>query len=153
MKLELLFEMHADLEPGVPVGSGPYGTRSIVDVTGGTLEGPRLRARVLPSGGDWLLIRPDGKSALLDVRATVQTNDGAFVYVQYYGLIEITPAVQAALASGSGSTEYGEHYFVTQPRFETGDPRYAWLNDVMAVGEGRLRPNAVEYRVYQARPG
>ena len=153
MKLEPLFEMRADLETGVPVGSGPYGTRSIVGVTGGSIEGPRLRGQLLAGGGDWLLIRPDGKSALLDVRATARTHDGAFLYLQYYGVIEITPNVQAALASGSASTEYGEHYFVTQPRFETGDPRYAWLNDVMAVGEGRLRPNAVEYRIYHARPG
>jgi hypothetical protein len=36
-----------------------------------------------------------------------------------------------------------------QPRFETGDPRYAWLNRVVAVAEGRVLPNAVEYRVYE----
>ena len=32
--------------------------------------------------------------------------------------------------------------------FETGDERYAWLNSVVAVAEGRVLPNAVEYRVY-----
>jgi hypothetical protein len=151
MKLEPLFEMHADLRPATPVGPGPFGTRSIVDVTGGHVEGTRLRGRVLPSGGDWLLIRPDGHG-LLDVRATLETHDGAFVYVQYYGIVELNARAQAALASG-GSTEYGDHYFATQPRFETGDPRYAWLNALVAVGEGRLRPGAVEYRVYQVKPG
>ena len=154
MRLEPLFEMHADLKPGVPVGPGPQGTRSIVDVTGGRFSGARLRGRILPSGGDWLLIRPDGASALLDVRITFETHDGAFVYVTYYGVIELSAAAQAALAAPEGgSTEYGDHYFVTQPRFETGDPRYAWLNDVVAVAEGRLRPQAVEYRVFHVRPG
>jgi hypothetical protein len=38
---------------------------------------------------------------------------------------------------------------MTQPRFETGDSRYAWLNSVVAVAEGRVLPNAVEYRVFQ----
>ena len=38
---------------------------------------------------------------------------------------------------------------MTQPRFETGDPNYAWLNSVVAVAEGRALPSAVEYRVYQ----
>jgi hypothetical protein len=148
VKLEPLYDMHADLKPGTLVGPGPYGTRNIVDVTGGHVEGPRLRGRLLPSGGDWLLIRPDGRG-LLDVRATLETEDGAFVYIQYYGILELTDAVQQAVESG-GSTEFGDQYFVTQPRFETGDPRYAWLNSVVAVGEGRMRPGAVEYRVYHA---
>jgi hypothetical protein len=151
VKLELLFEMHADLGQPTAVGPGPHGTRLIFDVTGGSIEGPRLRGRVLPSGGDWLLVRPDGYG-LLDVRAAFATGDGAFVYAQYYGVLEMPPRVQALIASG-GRTEYGEIYFVTQPRFETGDPRYAWLNAVMAVGEGRLLPSAVEYRVYHALPG
>jgi len=38
---------------------------------------------------------------------------------------------------------------MTAPRFETGDPRYAWLNAIIAVGEGRAGPGWVEYRVYQ----
>ena len=151
MKLELLYEMHADLKPPVVVGPGPYGTRMIFDVTGGSFAGPRLRGRVLPSGADWLLVRPDGYG-LLDVRAALETEDGAFAYAQYHGVIEMGPRVQALVASG-GSTGYGEIYLVTQPRFETGDPRYAWLNAVMAVGEGRMLPNAVEYRVYHALPG
>jgi hypothetical protein len=38
---------------------------------------------------------------------------------------------------------------MTQPRFETGDPRYAWMNSIVAVAEGRVLPGAVEYRVFQ----
>jgi hypothetical protein len=151
MRLELLYEMHADLKAPIPVGPGPYGVRTIFDVTGGSLAGPRLRGRILPSGADWLLMRPDGYG-LLDVRAALETDDGAFVYAQYHGILELSPAVQARIAAG-GSTDFGELYFVTQPRFETGDPRYAWLNAVAAVGEGRLLPSAVEYRVYHALPG
>jgi hypothetical protein len=146
VRLEPLMEYHADLKPGVPVGDGPYGRRLIVDVSGGSFQGARLRGTLLPSGGDWLLIRPDGVGRL-DVRATFQTEDGAFIYVQYHGVVEMSEAVTKALEEG-GSTEYGEAYFMTQPRFETGDPRYAWLNSVVAVAEGRLRPGAVEYRVF-----
>lgn len=151
MKLEPLMNYHADLKPGTAVGDGPYGQRLIVDVTGGHFEGPRLRGKLLPSGADWLLLRPDG-FGLLDVRATFETDDGAFIYLSYYGILEFTEQVQAALAGG-GSTEYGDVYFMTQPRFETGDPRYAWLNSVVAVGEGRVCPNAVEYRVFHTVNG
>src|SRR5262245_29878894 len=35
----------------------PHGIRTIVPVTGGDFEGPRLRGRILPGGGDWLLLR------------------------------------------------------------------------------------------------
>jgi hypothetical protein len=146
MKLEYLMTYHADLEPGVPVGKGPFGTRTIVDVTGGTFEGPKLRGKLLRSGADWLLADDSGGSRL-DVRATFETHDGARIYVQYFGVLEFGEKVQQALAGGAG-TDFGDVYFMTQPRFETGDARYAWLNRVVAVGEGRVLPGAVEYRVF-----
>lgn len=33
--------------------------------------------------------------------------------------------------------------------FETGDERYAWLNDIQAVGVGKTVPGGGEYDVYQ----
>ena len=50
---------------------------------------------------------------------------------------------------GGQETDFGDTYFMTSPRFETGDPRYQWLNRIVAVAEGRVLPNAVEYNVYQ----
>jgi hypothetical protein len=38
---------------------------------------------------------------------------------------------------------------MTQPRFETGDARYSWLNRLVAVAEGRLVPSAAEYQVFE----
>ena len=51
-----------------------------------------------------------------------------------------------ALGAGE-ATQFGDSEFFTQPRFETGHPDYAWLNSVVAVGEGRMLPNAVEYNI------
>ncbi len=146
MKLEPLCLFSADLREPIQVGKGPLGTRSIFDVVGGTVEGERIRGKVLPSGGDWALIDDTGV-ARLDVRGTVETDDGALVYVQYHGVLEMNAKVMEALGGG-GATEFGDTYFMTAPRFETGDPRYAWLNNVLAVGEGRLMPNAVSYRIH-----
>jgi Protein of unknown function (DUF3237) len=57
--------------------------------------------------------------------------------------------VQQALGEATG-TEYGDHYFRTNPVFETGDPRYTWLNQTLFVAEGHLRPGrVVEYKVYR----
>jgi len=68
--------------------------------------------------------------------------------VQYHGVLLFNEKLAAALAEGR-ETQYGDTFFMTQPRFETGDPRYAWLNSTVAVSQGRVLPNAVEYRVYE----
>lgn len=43
----------------VAVGVGPYGTRLISTAAGGTFEGARLNGKVLPNGGDWILVDGD----------------------------------------------------------------------------------------------
>lgn len=146
MQLQPLMTYYADLLPGVDVGAGPYGHRQMFEVSGGAFEGPRLRGRILTGGGDWLLVDAEGIGHL-DVRATFETHDGARIYVQYFGRLEITEAVMAALG-GKGETQFGDQLFFSQPRFETGDERYRWLNRVLAVGQGRALPNRVEYQVF-----
>jgi len=149
MKLEPLMTYRATLKPPVDVGTGPIGTRRIFDVTGGSFEGPRLRGTLLASGGDWLLVDSEGVGRL-DVRATFETHDGALLYMQYSGVLVLTPQLAEALARGAG-TEYGDTEFFTTPQIETGDPRYAWLNRLVTVGEGRIVPGGVEYRVFSLR--
>ena len=110
-------------------------------------EGRRLSGKVLTSGADWLLFDPDGVGHL-DVRVTLETQDGAHIYVQYYGVIVMNEKVNAAFEQG-GSTDYGDTYFMTEPRFETGDLRNKWLNGVLAVAECCLKPGAAKYRVFE----
>ncbi|MDP6376157.1 MAG: DUF3237 domain-containing protein [Pseudomonadales bacterium] len=143
MKLTHLFDYHADLKEPQAVGRAQFGTRMIYDVTGGTFEGPRARGHVLPSGADWLLIDDEGVGRL-DVRATFETDDGALIYMQYFGVVMLPSTDDEELIE----TQYGDLYFMTQPRFETADERYAWLNGIVAVAQGRTLPGAVEYRVY-----
>ncbi|MEH6542509.1 MAG: DUF3237 domain-containing protein [Porticoccaceae bacterium] len=147
MKLKPLLTMHADLKPPVDVGPGPYGNRMIFDVIGGTFTGDKLRGTLLPSGGDWILIDEQGVGKL-DVRITLQTEDGALLYVQYHGVLAMNEAVNVAIGGGK-AMDFGDTYFMTQPRVETGDERYRWLNDIVAVAEGRVVDHAVEYKVYQ----
>ena len=148
MNLELEFTYQANLKEGLPVGPGPFGNRLVVEVTGGQIEGKRLRGKFLTGGGDWLIIGNDG-FGYLDVRAQLVTDDGVPIYLQYVGILEMNEKVQQALGAASG-TDYGDQYFRTNPRFETGDARYAWLTHTFFVGEGRLRPGRiVEYRVYR----
>jgi hypothetical protein len=128
------------------LGRVPAGKRAIYDVTGGTFEGEQLQGIVLPGGGDWVLFDTQDV-ARLDVRVTLETHDGARIYTHYRGMLVPTDHFTSTL-EGGGSTEYGDAYFVTQPHFETGDARYRWLNQVLAVAEGRGSREFVEYRIY-----
>ena len=99
-------------------------------------------------GGDWILIGPDGWGRL-DVRAQFQTDDGAFIFASYFGVLEMNDGIQQAIQTGT-ETAYADQYFRIAPRLETGDPRYAWVNQTLFVGEGRAYPGlGVEYRVYR----
>jgi hypothetical protein len=147
MKLVQEFTASAILNPPLPIGAGPIGTRMYYGVTGGGVTGERLNGKIV-GGGEWALIGPDG-FLRVDVRLQVETHDGAYLYIQYTGLLEVNEAVQAALANGTG-TDYGDQYFFTNPRIETGDERYAWVNTTFFIGEGHIAPNhGVEYRVWR----
>lgn len=146
MKLVQEFSYKGTLRQPLPVG-GPMGNRVYFDVIEGVVTGDRIRGKLL-GGGEWALMGPDGFMRP-DVRIQVETHDGAFLYMQYFGLLEMNEAVQAAFANGTG-TDYGDQYFYTNPRIETGDERYAWVNTTFFVGEGRIRPNnSIEYRVWR----
>jgi len=148
MELVHEFSFTAALKEAVPIGDGPFGSRRIREVLSGDVTGDRIRGTVGTGGADWVLVGPDGYGRL-DVRLTLHTHDGAHIYVQYFGLIEYTDAARAANA-GERSSAWEEHYFRTCLRLETGDPRYAWVNQTVFVAQGRLHPGpVVEYRVFR----
>ena len=113
--------------PSQKLGAVPYGVRSFVPVTGGDFEGARLRGRILPGGGDWLLLRSDGVLEL-DLRITLETDDHALIYMTFQGL------------------RHGD-YFRTLPRFETSAEPYAFLNRIVSVGVGEARPDGAVHRI------
>ena len=145
-RLDLLFDMHADLETPQVIGAAPAGQRQIFNVKGGTFEGPRIKGTVLPGGADWMLMRTDG-SAQLDVRVTLETGDGALIYATYSGLAILSPDVLGRIAGGE-DVPLAEYYFYTNPMFQTGAESYAWLNRTIAIGRGKALGGAVEYRVW-----
>jgi hypothetical protein len=104
------------------IGSTPNGRLSIFPITGGSFEGERLRGKVLAGGGDWVTAKADGTFEL-DLRVTLETDDGALIHMTL-----------------SGVRDEANHYFRTLPRFETAAPRYAFLNRLLAVGIGEVRP-------------
>ena len=146
LRVELLAEVSVDLEEPQNLGATPHGIRRIYYAKGGTFEGPKLKGEMLPGGGDWLLLRPDGAGEL-DVRTTMRTDDGHFIYVYYRGILHGPPEVIARVLQGE-AIDPSEYYFRTAPVFETASEKYSWLNRIVAVGVGRVTPNRVGYTVY-----
>lgn len=147
MNLERLFRAEITLAPPQELGDTPRGRRRIIGITGGRFSGERLSGRVLPGGADWQVIRADGV-ADLDARYTLETEDGALIYVRNRGLRHGPPEVLRQLAAGE-AVDPARYYMRTTPLFETGDARYAWLNRIVCVATGARRPAAVELEIFQ----
>ena len=124
MRFRPLMTLRLSAAPTQNLGIGPRGTRVTFPIIGGSFDGERLRGAVLPGGDDWAVTRLDGLVEL-DLRITLQTDDGALIHMTFEGMRDDgTP---------------GAPYFRTLPRFETAEPKYAFLNRLLAVGTGEIR--------------
>jgi hypothetical protein len=133
LEYEFLYKIDLSLEPGIELGKTPVGTRVIYTVKGGTFEGPKLKGKVRPVGGDWVL-RLDSVTTKLDVRLLLETEDGQLISNTYTGFVHNNP---------DGST-----YWRITPVFETSSKKYAWLNHLIAVGIGKFGEHGPSYEVY-----
>ncbi|MEP7348425.1 MAG: DUF3237 domain-containing protein [Sphingorhabdus sp.] len=139
MSIELVPLATVELKPGTPVvvGDTGAGTRLVVDIEAAVWTGERINARqVGRAAADWPLIGSGGIGKL-DVRTTLQTDDGAIIYVHYNG---------RSVSDADGPI------LRTAPLFETAAPQYAWLNAVQAVAKGRIQTDGMlVYEVYEVR--
>ena len=147
IKTELLFQMTLDVLRVTDLGDTPFGHRRIIEIAGGSFEGPKLRGRALPGGGDWLLLRPDG-GLQMDVRLTLETDDEHLIYMSYRGIRHGPDEVIARLNAGE-EVDPSEYYFRTAPFFETSSETYGWLNRIICVATGHRKPSGPVYNVFQ----
>lgn len=142
IELVPLCTARVEVLPTLSVGTGPAGDRSVGQLQSVTLTGARMNATLAgAAAADWMV--RTGTVAVIDVRMTLRTDDGALVYVTYGGRLDLANRAN------------GLHAMVA-PTFETGDERYAWLNGVQAVGKGKLSPAAdgstvIDYEFYEVR--
>jgi hypothetical protein len=124
MRFRPLMTLRLQTAPPQDIGGGPHGARVTFPITGGSFEGERLRGTVLAGGDDWTVKRPDGILEL-DLRITLEANDGALIHMTLVGMRD------------DGAP--GAPYFRTLPRFETSATKYSFLNRLLAVGVGEIR--------------
>ena len=133
-ELALMGTITVQLGERIEVGKGPKGTRLVVDVASIEVESDRVRASLAATdAADWLTLSDDGSIGCVDVRFTLKTDDGAYIYVEYAG--------RADMANG---------LIATAPTFQTSDERYAWLNKIQAIGAGALEEDGrLIYSLYE----
>ncbi len=149
-RLEHIMSFAAKLGDREVIGPVPEGLRVNVHVTGGEVTGPRLSGRLRPLSGDWLTVRRDGV-CILDVRLTIETVDGALIYVTYRGTSDRgEDGYERSLAGGPAAS--GTKIFIS-PRFHTAHRDYLWLNRLHCLGVGQTIPerSEVAYDVYAVR--
>jgi hypothetical protein len=121
----------APLDPPVQIDDSLV----IVNVRpGGWVKGPKISGKFIAPGADWLRIMPSGVFRL-DVRGLIQTDDDAFIFVSYNGVMKHTEKSAERLNNGELLTEEEIPYFVTAPTFQTSSEKYAWLNEVQTVNK------------------
>lgn len=114
------------------LGQTAFHKRVIGGISHGRWEGERFSGDIVAPGGDWAIPSGDGTIMLLDVRQLVRTDDGAMVYVTYQGRCDRQRGT-----------------YTVAPTFETDDERYAWLNSVQAIGQGRSDGDDIVYAMFE----
>lgn len=149
--LEYVFSYNATLQmPPEVIGQVPEGLRVNFYVTGGEVTGPRLRGKVRPVGADWMTVGTDGV-ARADVRVTLESDDGALIYVTYGGLIDLGEGGYQKFLAGQLPSDGTP--IRTSPHCRTGHPAYQWMNRThfLGIGEVVISQNAVRYDIYAVR--
>jgi hypothetical protein len=149
LRSEFLLQLRADLEDPQNVGAAPLGMRRILYFKRGSFSGPALTGDILPGGGDWVLVRPDGVS-LLDIRMTLRTDDGTLIYLNATGIFDMAPEVRARFDRGE-SVGPSEYYFRTSFTFETATEKYRWLNRLVGIGVAQRIPAGMVTDVFAIR--
>ena len=146
--LEFAFDVIAEVADPTVVGEMPNGTRRIIDILGGTFEGPKVKGKVLPGGADWQMIRREDGFTDVDARYTLQTDSGDLIYVTNVGIRHAPPDVMRRLNAGE-TVDQSDIYFKAVPKFETAAPELQWMMRSIFIATGERYPNGVVIRFWR----
>ncbi len=124
------------IDRAVNAGAAPTGQRMVAAISDATTSG-RLAGQLAGRGNaDWFTMTADGLM-LPDVRLAIQTHDEAIVLMHYSGRLRFVRGQESVA-------------FIAAV-FETGDPRYQWINSIQAAGKGILSADlrTVEYEIFE----
>ncbi len=134
--VEHLCDFSTDFE-GMQQFQTPQGMRLTAIVKSGRVEGPRISGESLPGGGDWIVVGPD-RVAVLDVGATIKTEDGEHIFETNRGRVTIPPETAAKFYAGA-MVASNKMVARSAPRFETGSEKPSSLRARSSATRGRCR--------------
>lgn len=145
--LEFVYEAGGELGDPIAIGETHDGTRRIIPILSGPVEGPNICGHLLGNGADWQVTRHDGVT-VADATYAIQTDDGVVIQIRNRGLRHGPPEVMARLARGE-EVEPAEYYFRTIPEFTAPIGRYDWLNRSVFVCAGARYARAIRLWVWR----
>ena len=102
--LKFFADLSVEVAKPIEVGQTIHGTRRLIPILGGTVNGDGWTARVLPGGADFQLIVTD-QMAELDARYALETDAGDVIYVQNHAIRTAAPEVMAKLIANHERVE------------------------------------------------
>jgi hypothetical protein len=146
LETKYVFTITARIGEVINAGETGHGTRRVIPVIGGEVTGG-VNGKILPSGADFQIIRPN-ELIELEAKYAFATDDGAVVYVENVG-IRFGPRELLEKLKRGEPVDPKLIYFRTRPRFETGHPDYQWLVQHLFIGSAARHPDRVVIDVHQ----
>jgi len=110
------------------------GETRIGPITGGSFSGSGLTGRVLPGGADWMTLSEGHNN--LNVRITLETDDGEYIYMSYTGILKFADNPE-------------DMYWTVAIEFQTASAEHDWLNHLVAIGKGRAENGMIIYDIFR----
>lgn len=150
---EYCFELRCQVDEAIPLGGQTPGEGlHFARVSGGSVDGPRLRGTILNSGGDWW--RGQGLTVRLDARYVLQAElpgepaRSAGVEVVNRGFWRTDETTFGRMLDGEAVHEE-DLYYRTAFEFRTDHPDLQWLTESQFIGYARSEPGFVVIRVFR----
>ena len=144
--LSYAFTVTATLLPALEQGQIDGGRQRFIAITGGTVSGPSFEGEVMPGGGDWQTILPEGLT-LVEARYFLKATDGTIIEVTNTGVRTATPDVIEKLAKGE-PVDPSAYYFRTTPSFRVEAGPHEWMRRKAFVARGIRKPDSVVIDFY-----
>lgn len=141
----LTYAFTITLKPGAPVDLGDVegAKRRFIPILGGVVSGPRLQGDVLPGGGDWQTVTPEGV-AKIDARYFLKLTDDTIVEVATPGVRVASAEIAERLARGEDVDPKLYYYRVT-PMLRVKSGAQDWLGKTVFVAKGARKPDHVSF--------
>ena len=144
----LTYAFTVTMKAGAPVELGEVdgARRRFIPNMGGSVSGPKLQGEVLPGGGDWQTITPDG-IAKVDIRYFIKAADGTIIEVNSPGIRIASAEIAERLARGEDVDPKLYYYRVT-PMLRVKSGAQDWLGKTVFIAKGARKPDHVSFEFF-----